>query len=156
MKVSRRKFGTADDSELVDYVLTYGDNNWAYIAEHMSGGFTARQCRERWRHYLDPDVTATEWTSAEDAQLLAKVEEFGAHWTTIAHQFPGRSGNTVRNRYQLLMRKMQKKDPRRDEPPDRCWIERAPRIGSKDDAVRPDRFTDLTVGDVMMWLFPST
>ena len=29
-----------------------------------------KQCRERWRNYLDPDISKGDWTPAEDNTLL--------------------------------------------------------------------------------------
>jgi hypothetical protein len=151
MKGFRRRFTRTEDSQLLHYVLEYGDNNWGYIAEQMGGGFNARQCRERWRYYLDPDLGDTAWTNVEDADLLAKVEQFGAHWTTIAHHFPGRSGNTVRNRYQLLMRRKQKKE----SPPD--GTERQVKgIEARNDSPRAEIFRDFQADDVMRLFSPST
>jgi hypothetical protein len=149
MRGSRHKFTPADDSELLGHILTYGGNNWGCIADQMTGGFTARQCRERWRYHLDPDVCATEWTAAEDAQLLAKVEQLGPVWTTIAQHFHRRCGSAIRNRYKLLMRRKLK------EKPQECAQRHAP-SGLNNDPIRPELLADLTAGELMALFFPSS
>jgi hypothetical protein len=111
-------FSPQEDEDLMRLVHAIGDANWVHVAQHMAPGFTARQCRERWRNYLDPRLGHEPWTEAEDARLLEEFHRVGTRWTMIAEQFPGRSGNTIRNRYFLLQRKTEKRtrDPHREPP----------------------------------------
>jgi hypothetical protein len=117
MKRSRRMFSPQDDEELAGLVRAVGDGNWVHVSQRMPPGFTPRQCRERWRNYLDPRLGREPWTEAEDARLVEEFLRLGTRWTMIAEQFPGRSGNTVRNRYFLLVRKSEKKTRVSRPPP---------------------------------------
>lgn len=42
-------------SKLIDLVNEYGERKWAFIAEKMTGR-AGKQCRERWRNHLHPDI----------------------------------------------------------------------------------------------------
>jgi hypothetical protein len=101
-------FSPQEDDELTRLVLAMGDGAWVHVASRMPPGFTPRQCRERWRNYLDPRLGSDPWTEAEDARLVEEFQRLGTRWAMIAEQFPGRSGNTIRNRYLLLQRKRDK------------------------------------------------
>ena len=43
-----------------------------------------KQCRERWRNYLDSSINKGEWTKEEDIKLLEFVMELGKKWSAIA------------------------------------------------------------------------
>jgi hypothetical protein len=108
MKQARKMFSAQDDEELSCLVRSLTEENWAYVAQNMTHLFTSRQCRERWKNYLDPRLQHVSWTDADDARLLDDYARLGTRWTVIASGFPGRSGNSVRNRIFLLLRKKDK------------------------------------------------
>jgi hypothetical protein len=79
-------------------VLQLGKSDWSAIAQHFPSR-TSRQCRDRWKHYISPDVVIGSWSEADDGVLLRKVAEFGPKWSTIAQFFPGRTDIGIKNRY---------------------------------------------------------
>jgi hypothetical protein len=105
MKQARKMFSAQDDDELSSLVRSLAEENWAYVAQNMTHSFTSRQCRERWKNYLDPRLQHASWTDADDARLLDDHARLGTRWTVIAAGFPGRPGNAVRNRIFMLLRK---------------------------------------------------
>lgn len=65
-----------------------------------------RQCRDRYYHYLDPNIsTDICWSQSEDECLLNLVEKVGKKWKIMEKMFPGRTEVSLRNRYNLLLRK---------------------------------------------------
>jgi hypothetical protein len=70
----------------------------------------ARQCRERWQNYLDPELRRSPWTAEEDLLLQAKVAEYGAGWHKISTFFVNRSPLSLRNRWQQFERRLAKGD----------------------------------------------
>jgi hypothetical protein len=107
---SKSKFESSEDSALLNIVSRLGPTDWKQISAHIPGR-TARQCRERWTNYIDPNLVITDWTDAEDRILLQGFMEFGPKWFAIAMRLPGRSRNSVKNRYTTLQRRMAD-DPR--------------------------------------------
>jgi hypothetical protein len=93
-----------EDERLTQIVANLGTKDWNCIAGYM-GSRNARQCRERWRNYLDPELRNGEWTTEEDNILQAKYMEMGAKWNKIAQFFTGRSDLSLRNRMQVLERR---------------------------------------------------
>ena len=96
--ISRRKFTNEEDEKLKNLVSTYGAGDWRNIAAHMDNR-NARQCRERWKHYLSPSVSNGPWTESEDELLREKYNELGSQWSRIAKFFPTRTDITVKNRW---------------------------------------------------------
>jgi hypothetical protein len=105
-QASKVKFDHTEDRLLFDAVLIFGCANWHRIASLIPGR-SARQCRERWKNYLNPDLFNGEWTADDDRMLRAKYDEIGPKWVVIAQYFPGRSKNSVRNRLLQLQRRQQ-------------------------------------------------
>jgi hypothetical protein len=96
-KLKRRLFTPEEDALLFRVMVENPFLNWMTVASHLHGR-TPRQCRDRWANYLSPDNKNGPWTELEDEMLIAKFHELGAHWTTIAKFFEGRSESNVKNR----------------------------------------------------------
>jgi hypothetical protein len=97
------KFSPEEDAQLADLVRTYGDEDWVTISCLLPGR-NARQCRERWHHYVCPTVSLAPFTPEEDARLLQKFAELGPKWKSIAVYFDSRTDITLKNRLLLLSR----------------------------------------------------
>lgn len=97
------KFSQDEDQKLIELVNQYGENDWGTITLFMKGR-NIRQCRERWKHYLSPEVSNAPWTEMEDALLNQKYLEFGPKWKKIAEFFPNRTYINVKNRFLLKKR----------------------------------------------------
>lgn len=100
----RENFTKEEDERLIELVQRYGTTDWITIQGEMPNR-TARQCRERWRQYLSPDVVNSEWTQEDDRHLLEAYIRVGPKWTQIAQEFSKRSPNALKNRLKQLQRK---------------------------------------------------
>jgi hypothetical protein len=85
-------------------VHIFGVNDWHQVAR-MVPGRSARQCRERWNNCLDPNLSRNEWTPSKDDLLMQRYAQHGPHWILLAQFFPGRSKNSIRNRYLQLSKR---------------------------------------------------
>lgn len=103
-KHKKNKFTSDEDDKLLNLVELCGVKTWNLIGK-MMGGRTARQCRERYKYYLQPRIMNARWSDVEDDLLVKKYEELGPHWAKIAQSFSCRSNINVRNRYRVLERK---------------------------------------------------
>jgi hypothetical protein len=97
------KFTPEEDDLLCTLVHQYGLKDWIRIASLMETR-NARQCRERYKNYLNPNLRQGDWTREEDELLQLKYLEFGAKWNKIARFFINRSDNALRNRWMMLAR----------------------------------------------------
>lgn len=103
-KTSRKqKFSPEEDEELRGYYNQYGAD-WKMIAALMKNR-TARQCRDRWKNYLSPNVSTRPWTAEEDALLFEKFKEYGRQWSIIAKFFNQRTDIHIKNRWVTISNK---------------------------------------------------
>jgi hypothetical protein len=67
---------------------------WTLIASKLAGGRRSlQQCRTRWKS-IDPSLTTSKFSSAEDASLTKLVHEHGTSaWTLVASKLEGGKRN---------------------------------------------------------------
>jgi AMMECR1 domain-containing protein len=89
---------------LRELLKEYGSGQWRKISEIL-GNRTARQCRERFKHYLKPGRVTSSWSVREDEIVRDQYDIHGPHWSMIADLLPGRSDVDIRNRWSVLKRR---------------------------------------------------
>lgn len=94
----RQIFSPEEDAYLCSLVNQYGSNCWKFIAKKMPNR-TTRQCRERYKNYLSPEIKNGPWTKEEDDLLREKYKEFGPKWAQISTFFNSRSDVNIKNRW---------------------------------------------------------
>ena len=102
----KHKFTKEEDSIIIKMVEKRGIHCWQKIANKLNNR-TARQCRERWKHYLKPGIVNSPWTNQEDLILYQLYIKFGPKWSKIKHHLPGRTDINIKNRWVLMNRKFQ-------------------------------------------------
>ena len=105
-KTHKIKFTKIEDNLLRVVVAQYGISDWNLVASKM-GNRSARQCRDRWTHYLSPSTNNNYWTRMEDEMLINAYKNLGPHWGKISSLFPGRTAVSVRNRCCKLFRMLE-------------------------------------------------
>jgi hypothetical protein len=141
---------TRDEDELIrTFVQENGTKEWTKLANLLPGRI-GKQCRERWRNHLDPDVNRTPWTDDEDRILIEMVDRLGSKWVKIADFLPGRSDNAIKNRWNSTLKKRLEYErnggqrPRRGRPPQHIAAQK--RLDQKpfsaDDVPKPPKFDE--------------
>jgi hypothetical protein len=72
----RQSFSADEDVKLKELVTKLGESNWKGVADRMINR-TSRQCRERYKSYIAPNLSYSPWTNEEDELLRAKYLEIG-------------------------------------------------------------------------------
>ncbi|KAF1913012.1 hypothetical protein BDU57DRAFT_342071 [Ampelomyces quisqualis] len=100
------KWSKDEDGLLARGVQEHGQK-WTLVAACVESR-SADQCAKRWQQSLDPDLDHSEWRDEEDRILIEATQQLGRHWKDIQREhFPGRSKNTIKNRYTVLVRRYQ-------------------------------------------------
>ncbi|KXH32927.1 hypothetical protein CSIM01_07554 [Colletotrichum simmondsii] len=132
----RKIWTPEEDVTLKTLVARYGDargpqGHWKDIAAALQDR-TAKDCRKRWFHSLDPSIKKGRWTAHEDQILLSAyarmgpawhdivkdrlsgwslqedeilregVRTLGHRWSALSAKLPGRPPLTCRNRWRAL------------------------------------------------------
>jgi hypothetical protein len=86
-----------EDKNLLEAVKVHG-KKWQKIAQEFTGR-NAKQIRDRYINYLDPDLKKGKFTNDEDMLIYQKHEKLGTMWREYCKYIPGRSADVIKNRY---------------------------------------------------------
>lgn len=100
--VIKGAWSSEEDYQMLEACKNFGFE-WKKVASCVLGR-SAKQCRDRYRLKLDPNINHGPWTPEEDERLLELHNEMGRCWTKISKLLPGRTENAVKSRYSSLFR----------------------------------------------------
>lgn len=92
-----------EDQKIIDLVEKSG-RNWALISKMMPSR-NGKQIRDRFINYLDPLINKLKFTPEEDAKITELYLEHGSRWSVIAKEFPGRTGDMIKNRFYSCLKR---------------------------------------------------
>ena len=81
----RRPWGPEEDEHLRQLVDVYGIKSWAQIATNLLNR-NGKQCRERWRNHLRPQLNKGDWSAEEDIEIWDRVQEMGTKWAQVGRR----------------------------------------------------------------------
>ncbi|KOM56913.1 hypothetical protein LR48_Vigan10g280500 [Vigna angularis] len=93
-----------EDRALMELVSQFGPKKWTQIARSLHGRI-GKQCRERWKNHLQPNIRKGSWSLEEDMILIKGHQEFGRKWSKIAKRLSGRTENDIKNRWNATIRR---------------------------------------------------
>lgn len=102
-----------EDEIIINFVKENGTKNWRKLCELLPGRI-GKQCRERWRNHLDPNINHQPWTPEEDNLLIKYHEMYGNKWVQISQLIPNRSDNAIKNRWNATIKKLVNAAPKPD------------------------------------------
>ena len=108
-----------EDFKLLSWIKEYGPGKWTACSEFISGR-SPKQCRERWSDTLNPEVKKGDWSPEEDFLIFKFYADFGSKWSLIAPKLPGRTANSVKNRFYSTLRRIKFEDKKQQSTMKDC------------------------------------
>lgn len=105
-KINNKKlrvlFSKEEDEKIKFLVDIYGTKQWGIISSFLNGR-TPKQCRDRYKNYLEPGFFSGQWTNEEDNLLKKLYEQNGPKWSILSKSFIDRSPGAIKNRWKYFL-----------------------------------------------------
>ncbi|KAJ3436467.1 transcription factor myb3r-4 [Anaeramoeba flamelloides] len=106
-------WNSAEDQLLLRCVERLGNTVWPQVSGLLPGR-NPKQCRERWRNQLNPNINRGPFTKEEEELLIKKQAELGTRWCVLSTFFKGRPDNMLKNYwYSLQAQKKKQKNSKK-------------------------------------------
>lgn len=96
-------FTKEEDKKIIRLVKQYG-KKWKKIAEEL-GTKQGKQIRERYVNNLSPNVKKEKFNINEELKIYQLYKKYGNKWTYFTTFLPGRSADTIKNRFNSSIKK---------------------------------------------------
>jgi Myb-like DNA-binding protein FlbD len=106
--VKRQKWLELEDKKLEILIKDNVERDWDKVAKDLEAFKiykNGKQCRQRWDHHLNPDLSKKKWSLEDNKKLFDLHQKFGNKWKVISEYFPGRTDNIIKNQFFSLVRK---------------------------------------------------
>ncbi|AQK85450.1 transcription factor MYB77 [Zea mays] len=97
-----RPWTPEEDELLRRAVARHGPRKWPELSADIPGR-CGKSCRRRWVEHLSPGLEHRAFTPEEDAVIVAAQAKHGNKWATIARMLPGRTDNSIKNRWNFAL-----------------------------------------------------
>lgn len=97
---------TAEEkATLQAWVEKNGPCSWAKCAQLIPGR-NGKQCREHWLNQMKGNIKKGDWTVEEDEKIYRLFQVYGTKWTQMQKYLPGRTENSIKNRFYAAFRRL--------------------------------------------------
>jgi transcription factor MYB, plant len=97
-----RPWTPEEDELLRRAVARHGPRKWPDLSADIPGR-CGKSCRRRWVEHLSPGLEHRAFTPEEDAVIVVAQAKHGNKWATIARMLPGRTDNSIKNRWNFAL-----------------------------------------------------
>jgi hypothetical protein len=105
--IKKGAWETIEDQKLIEGMRLFG-KQWSKIASQLFRNRNSKQIRDRYTNYLDPAINKGKFSPEEDLQILDLYKRFGNKWSLIKQFVPGRSSDSIKNRFNSSIKRNKK------------------------------------------------
>jgi hypothetical protein len=93
-----RKWSAEENERFKKAIFLFRESNWKVCSEYVQIR-SSKQCKCYWFATLNPSIKKDCFEPCKDELIVSKHEILGNRWTIIARFLPGRSPDSIKNRW---------------------------------------------------------
>ncbi len=101
---SKQVWTSEEDERLKKAVQIFGFKAWKKVSKYL-GNRNNKQCRQRWKFYLNPNIRKENFNESEDMVLLLGHILVGNKWTLVQLLFDRRTDQQIKNYFNRAFKK---------------------------------------------------
>ena len=105
---SRTNWSSQEDNILKKLASNSEKYNWSKFSFILKTK-SAKQCRERWKNYLDPNIDLSPLNTNEQKLIIKLQKEIGNKWSKMRKFLKNRTENQIKNFFYKFERNQNKK-----------------------------------------------
>ncbi len=101
--INNKQWSKEEELIVTNFVIQSG-HNWKECSKLINK--TPKQIREKWVNTINPTNIKGDWKCTEDYIIFKLYDKIGSKWAYISTFLPGRSQNSLKNRFYTTLRKI--------------------------------------------------
>ncbi len=113
-EAAETQWDESSDAFLTSIITMTGIKDWTKVGKMLEAEFPGKlwpdlACKQRWYSVLEPRMLKKPWNEHEELEMVVAHKMCQNRWSNVSVLLGGRNGNTIKNRYYSIFRKVKNK-----------------------------------------------